>query len=112
MPPKRRLSTSESTGGDENDGSGTKRKKLDEPGQMQAVLEFIKKFQKRSGTSVKTTALWTFISTFEMLLKKHRQVPLNYYFKDYCTKIVVTQEASSKYLNISEAYMNFHHKLL
>ena len=63
MPPKRRLSTSESTGGDENDGSGTKRKKLDEPGQMQAVLEFIKKFQKRSGT-VKTTALWTFISTF------------------------------------------------
>ena len=51
MPPKRRLSTSESTGGDENDGSAaTKRNKLDEPGQMQAVLEFIKKFQKRSGS--------------------------------------------------------------
>ena len=49
MPPKRRLSTSESPEGDENDGSITKRKKLDEPSQMQAVVDFIKKFQKRSG---------------------------------------------------------------
>ena len=49
MPPKRRLSTSESPEGDENDGSVTKRKKLDEPSQMQAVVDFIKKFQKRSG---------------------------------------------------------------